>query len=235
MEITTTLITSDQSLLRTIECQALALSTWTNLCNIVETKHHILRRNGDRRTISRVQNVVALEHQDLSLQDSLVAQWKVNSHLVTIEVGIERCTCQWVQLDSLTLDHLRLECLDTETVKCRGTVQHNRMTLHHILQNIPDNWLTTINNLLGTLDSLYDTTLNQLTDDEWFVKLCSHQLWKTALAHLQLRTYNDYRTSRVVNTLTQQVLTETSLLTLQRIRERLQRTIALALYSRTLA
>ena len=120
-----------------------------------------------------------------------------------------------MQLDSLTLDHLRLECLDTETVKCRGTVQHNRMTLHHILQNIPDNWLTTINNLLGTLDSLYDTTLNQLTDDEWFVKLCSHQLRKTALAHLQLRTYNDYRTSRVVNTLTQQVLTETSLLTLQ--------------------
>jgi len=217
VKVTTTLITGNQSLLRTIECQSLALSTRANLGNIVETKHHILRRNGDRRTISRVQNVVALEHQDLSLQNSLIAQWKVNSHLVTIEVGVERCTCQWVQLDSLTLNHLRLESLDTETVKCRGTVQHNRMTLHYILQDIPDNRLTAIHNLLGTLHSLYDTTLNQLADDKWFVKLCSHQLRKTTLTHLQLRTYNDYRTSRVVNTLTQQVLTETTLLTLQRV------------------
>ena len=70
------------------------------------------------------------------------------------------------------------------------------------------------NNLLGTLNSLYDTTLYQLTDDKWFVKLCSHQFWKTTLTHLQLWTYNDYRTGRIVNTLTQQVLTETTLLTL---------------------
>ena len=60
MEITTTLVTSDQSLLRTIDCQALTLCAWTNLSNIVKTKHHILRRNGDRRTIGRVQDVVAL-------------------------------------------------------------------------------------------------------------------------------------------------------------------------------
>ena len=214
MKITSALVTSNQCLFRTIECQALTLCTWTNLSNIVKTKHHILRRNGDRRTISWVENVMTLKHQDLSLQNSLITQWKVNSHLVTIEVGVERCTCQWMQLNSLTLNHLRLECLDTESVKRRGTVQHNRMTLHYILKNIPDNWLATINNLLGTFYSLYDTTLYQLTDDKWFVKLCSHQFWKTTLTHLQLWTYNDYRTGRIVNTLTQQVLTETTLLTL---------------------
>ena len=214
MKITSALVTSNQCLFRTIECQALTLCTWTNLSNIVKTKHHILRRNGDRRTISWVENVMTLKHQDLSLQNSLITQWKVNSHLVTIEVGVERCTCQWMQLNSLTLNHLRLECLDTESVKRRGTVQHNRMTLHYILKNIPDNWLATINNLLGALNSLNDTTLNQLTDDKWFVKLCSHQFRKTTLTHLQLWTYNDYRTGRIVNTLTQQVLTETTLLTL---------------------
>ena len=219
MKITSALVTSYQCLFRTIECQTLTLCTWTNLSNIVKTKHHILRRNGDRRTISRVKNIMALKHQNLSLQNCLITQRKVNSHLVTIEVGVERSTCQWMQLNSLTLDHLRLECLNTKTVKCRSTVQHNRMTLHHILKNIPDNRFTTINNLLSTLNSLNDTTLNQFTNDEWFVKLCSHEFWKTTLTHLQLRTYNDYRTCRIVNTLTQQVLTETTLLTLQGVRE----------------
>ena len=158
----------------------------------------------------------------------------MNSHLVTIEVGVECSTSQWVQLYSLTLNHLRLESLDTETVKCRSTVKHYRMTLHYILQDIPNNRFATINDLLSTLYSLYNTTLNQLTNDKWFVKFSSHQFRKTALTHLQLRTNDDYRTSRVVNTLTQQVLTETSLFTLQGVRKRLQRTVALTLNSRTL-
>ena len=91
------------------------------------------------------------------------------------------------------------------------------MTLHNVLQDIPDDWLTTVNNLLCRLDSLYDTALYELTYNEWFVKLGSHKFWQTALTHLQLRTYNDYRTCRVVNTLTEEVLTETSLLTFQRV------------------
>ena len=158
---------------------------------------------------------MTLKHQNLCLENSLIAQRKVNSHLVTIEVSIEGSTCQWVQLNSLTFDHLRLESLDTKTVKSRSTVEHNRMTLHHILENIPDYWLTTINNLLGALYSLHNATFNELADNEWLIKLGSHQLRKTAFTHFQLRTYNNYRSSRIVNTLTQQVLTETTLLTLQ--------------------
>ena len=47
--------------------------------------------------------------------------------------------------------------------------------------------------------------------------------------HLQLGTNDDYRTSRVIDTLTEQVLTEATLLTLQRVAQRLQRAVALAL------
>ena len=47
----------------------------------------------------------------------------------------------------------------------------------------------------------------------------------------QIRTYDDDRTCRVVHTLTEQVLTETSLLALQAIRERLERAIAFGLNS----
>ena len=137
---------------------------------------------------------MTLEHQNLRLKHCLVAQWEVNSHLVTVEVGVERCTCQRVKLDSLTLDELRLECLDTETVKCRSTVEHNRMALHYVLEDVPDNRLATVDNLFGALNGLHDTTLDELADDERLVKLGCHKLWQTALAHLQLRTNDDNRT-----------------------------------------
>ena len=158
---------------------------------------------------------MALEHQKLSLKDSLIREREVYSHLVTVEVSVERRTCQRVKLDSLTLDELRLESLNTETVQCRCTVQQNGVTLHHVLKDIPDDRLTTVHNLLGALHCLHDTALDELTDDERLVELGCHQLWQTAFTHLQLRTYDDNRTSRVVNTLTEQVLTEAALLTLQ--------------------
>ena len=124
-----------------------------------------------------------------------------------------------MQLDGLAFNHLRLECLDTQTVQCRRTVEQYRVTLHHIFQNVPDNRFLAVYNLLGRLHGLHDTALDQLTDDERFVEFGSHQLGNTALAHLQLRTNDNNRTCGVVDTLTQQVLTETSLLTLQAIGE----------------
>ena len=135
---------------------------------------------------------MALKHQHLSLQHSLITQWEVNSHLVTIEVSIERCTCQWMQLNSFTFNKFRLERLNTKTVKCRGTVQHNWVTLHYILKDIPNYRLTTVYNLLSTLYSLHNTALNELTNNEWLVKFCCHQLRQTALTHLQLWTNDNY-------------------------------------------
>ena len=137
---------------------------------------------------------MALKHQHLSFEDSLVAQRKVNSHLVAVEVGVERRTCQRVELDSLALDELRLERLDTETVKCRRTVEHYRVALHYVLEDVPDNRLATVYDLLCALNGLHDAALDELADDERLVELGCHELRQTALAHLQLRTYNDNRT-----------------------------------------
>ena len=96
-----------------------------------------------------------------------------------------------MQLNSLTLNHLGLECLDTQTVQCRSTVQQNGVTLHYIFQNIPYYRILAVNNLLGGLYCLHDTALYELADDERLVKLGSHQLRYTALTHLKLRTYHD--------------------------------------------
>ena len=120
---------------------------------------------------------MALKHQQLCLEDCLVAQREVNSHLVAIEVGVERSTCQRVQLNCLTLDKFRLECLNTQTVKCRSTVEEYRVSLHYVLKDVPYNWFTTIDNLLCRLHSLHDTALNELANDEWLVELCCHKFW----------------------------------------------------------
>ena len=62
MHIDALLVVCDDCLFGTIELQASALCSWTKLCDVVQTEHHILRRNGDRRTIGRVQNVMRLKH-----------------------------------------------------------------------------------------------------------------------------------------------------------------------------
>ena len=191
MDIYLTFVVSNQCFFRTVEDQAFTFSTLTQLGDVIQTQYHILSRHCDRRTIRRVQNIMSLEHQHLCFQNCFVAQRQVNSHLVTVEVGIERRTCQRVQLNSFSFDHLRLESLNTQTVKCRRTVQQYRMTLHYVF---------------------------------------SHQFRNTAFTHLQFRTYDDNRTGRIVNTLTQQVLTETSLLTFQAVRKRFQRTVGISLH-----
>ena len=42
VQVTLTLVVGNDSLFGAIEGKTLTLGTWTNLCNIVETKHHIL-------------------------------------------------------------------------------------------------------------------------------------------------------------------------------------------------
>jgi hypothetical protein len=46
----------------------------------------------------------------------------VYSHLVTVEVGVERSTDKWVQLNSLTLNQYWLKGLNSKAVKGRCAV-----------------------------------------------------------------------------------------------------------------
>ncbi len=229
MQVGTLLVVGDDRLLGAVEHMTCALDSGTRLGNIVQTEDHILRRHGNRRTVGGVEDVVRTEHKQLSLQYGGIAQRQVHGHLVAVEVGVERRTCQRVELHCLTLDQLGLESLNTQTVKGRGTVHKYRMTLDDILQYAPDDGVLAVDDLLGRLDRLDDTALDELTYDERLVELGRHILRDTHLVHLQLGTYDDDRTRRVVDTLTQKVLAETSLLTFERVRERLQRTVRLVL------
>ena len=230
VNVALTFVVGNKRFFRTVESEAFTFSSFTQFGDIVQTEYHILCGHCDRRTVGWVQDIMWLEHQHLCFQNSFVAQRQVNGHLVTVEVGVECRTCQRVQLDCLAFNHLRLERLDTQTVQCRSTVQQYRMSFHYMFQNVPDNWFLTVYNLLGTLHRLHNTTLDELTDNERLVELGRHEFRNTALTHFQFRTYNDYGTCRVVDTLTQQVLTETSLLTFQTVGKWLQRTVGISLH-----
>ena len=74
-----------------------------------------------------------------------------------------------------------------------------------------------LNLALRCLDVLGEVLVDQALHDEGLEEFQSHLLRQTTLVHLQLRTNNDNGTTRVVDALTKQVLTETSLLALEHV------------------
>ena len=77
--------------------------------------------------------------------------------------------------------------------------------------------------------------LDELADDEGLVELGGHEFGETAFAHLEFGTYDDDGTTGIVDALTEEVLAETALLTLEGVGERLEGTVAFALDSAALA
>ena len=154
----------------------------------------------------------------------------MDSHLVTIEVSVESGTNKRMKLNRLTFYKDRLERLDTQTMQCRCTVQHNRMLFDNIFENIPYSWLKLLYHLLGILNIVRGTVCYQLFHYERLEQLDCHLFRKTALINLQLRSNDDNGTSGVVNTLTKKVLTETSGFTFQHIGKGFQGSVSRTCY-----
>src|SRR5690606_18979418 len=96
------------------------------------------------------------------------------------------------------------------------------MSLQNIFKDIPNNGFFLVNEFPRRLNRFYDTSFNEFTNDEWLEKFSGHVLRKTTFMQSQFRTNHDYRTTGVVNTLTEEDLTEAALLTLEYIGERSQ-------------
>ena len=121
---------------------------------VVQAGNHVQTRHGQRFTGCWGQNVIGRQHQDAGLCLRLSGQRQVDCHLVTVEVGVERLTSQRVQLNSLTLNQLRLEGLDTQAVQRRCTVEHHWVLRNGLLQNVPHLRALALNHALGGLDVL---------------------------------------------------------------------------------
>ena len=127
----------------------------------------------------------------------------MHSHLVTVKVGIVGGTNERVHTNRRSLNENRLKCLNGETVQCRSTVQHDWVSLSHLLENVPDFSCLAINHLLGTTHSVAVTQVLESADNERLEKCQCHFLGQTTLVELKLWSNDNNGTSRVVHTLTE--------------------------------
>jgi len=110
-------------------------------------------------------------------------------------------------------------------VQGRRTVQHDRMFSNDVFEDVPYHRLLAFDHLLGLLDGGGVAENLQLVENEGLEQLQSHQLGQAALMQLELRADHDDRAARVVDALTQKVLTETTALALDHVGQRLERTL----------
>src|SRR5690606_7249109 len=196
------------------ERTALTLATVTKGREVVQADDHVLRGQGDRAAVGRLQDVVRREHQHAGLGLRLDRQRQVHSHLVTVEVRVERGTHERVQLDGLALDQLGLEGLDAETVQRGCAVEQHGALADDLLEHVPHLRARTLHHALGALDVLRVAEVDEALDDERLEQLERHLLRKATLVQLELRAHDDDRTARVVDALAEQVLAEATLLSL---------------------
>src|SRR5690606_25675279 len=208
------------------ERQALAARTLLELRQVVQTDDHVLRGHGHRTAVRRLEDVVAREHEDAGLGLRLSAQGQVDGHLVAVEVRVERGAHERVQVDGLALDELRLERLDAQTVQGGRTVEQDRVLADDLLEDVPHLGTAALDHALGRLDVLRVVELHEALHDEGLEELERHLLGQTALMQLERGADDDDRTARVVDALAEQVLTETALLALEHVGDRLERAVA---------
>ena len=104
------------------------------------------------------------------------------------------------------------------------------MVLNDCFENVPDFFVLPFEHLLRALDGISVTHLLELADDERLVKFEGDFLGQTTLVEPQRRSDNDHTTCRIVDSLSEQVFAETTLLTLDHIGERLEWPIATTEY-----
>ncbi len=240
VEVYTFLVVGDDDLLGGVEALAFTLdnlvgSGAAGLGHVVQTEHHVLRRNGDRSTIGGVEDVVGGQHEDLGLENGSITHGDMDSHLVTVEVGVEAGTHERVQTDGLAFDKTGLEGLDAETVQRRSTVEQDGMALQYVFKDFPHDGFLAVDDALGALDGFHQAALEEFADDIGFEQLGSHVLGETALVHSQFGADDDDRTAGVVDTFTEKVLAEAALFALEGVGERLEGAVGLGLDAGDLA
>ena len=99
------------------------------------------------------------------------------------------------------------------------------MLENHLFENIPHYRFLVFHHLLGSLRCRRKLTLNELIEDERLEEFKRHQLRHTTLMQAQFRTNCNHRTTGVVDTLTEQILTEAATLALDHVGQRLERTL----------
>ena len=157
----------------------------------------------------------------------------MNGHLVAIEVGVERGTYQRMQLDGLAFNQYRLERLDAQPVQRRCPVEQDRVLADNFGQDIPNLGTFCFYQFLGRLDGGRHTATLQFAEDKRLEQFQRHLFRQATFVQSQFGTNHDDRTTGIIDSLTQQVLTESALLTLDHVGQGLEWTLVRTRYGTT--
>src|SRR5580658_7275795 len=131
-------------------------------------------------------------------------------HLVAVEVRVVCHAHQRMELNRLALDQDWFEGLNPQPMKRRRTIEQHRMLADDVVQDVPDVFALLLDQLLGAFNRGDVAFFFKLAVDEWLEQFERHLLRQTALMEPQFGANDDYRTARIIDPLTQQVLPETA-------------------------
>ena len=189
--------------------------------HVVEPEHHVLGGDDDRRPVRGREDVIGGHHQGARLELGLDREGHVDRHLIAVEVGVERGAHERMELDRLAFDEHGLEGLNAQAMQGGSAIEQDRVLADHVLEDVPHFRTFPLHEFLGGLDGGSETAHLELPVHERPEQLERHLLRQTALVKLESRADHDHGPSRVVDALSEQVLAETSLLTLDHVGERL--------------
>ena len=218
-------IISHQSFVKILEILTLAGFAVLVEGKVIGTQYHILSRYSDRLSVGRLQEVAGSEHKQSCLSLRLGTKRYVNSHLIAVKVSVECRTYQRVQFNCASFHENRLKRLNSKAVKRRSAVQHYGMPFDNGFKSVPHRSFASLNHFTCAFDILSLARLSKALHDKRLEKLKRHFFRKSALIHFEFRTDDDNRTSGVIDTLAQKVLTEASLLAFKHFRERFKRAV----------
>ena len=115
----------------------------------------------------------------------------MNCHLVAVEVRVVCGTGKRMQLQCSALYQYGFKSLNTESVKRRCAVEHDRVILYDDFKGVPNLRARSFHHFSCVFDVGGCADINKALHNKGFEKLQSHFFRKAALTHLELRAYND--------------------------------------------
>jgi len=158
---------------------------------IVATQNHVLGRPDDRLARRRFEQVDGTEHEIFGFLHCLIGQGHMDSHLIAVEVSVERRANERVNLNRTTVDQDHLKGLDAQAVKRRRAVQQHGPLACHFLKDVPHLRAFAVHQALGALDVVRVVVFHEPPHDEGLEQLKRHLLRQTTLMQLKLRTDDD--------------------------------------------
>src|SRR3990172_9152537 len=141
----------------------------------------------------------------------------MDRHLVPVKISIKGSAHEGVKFDRLSFYQNRVKGLNPQAMQGGGPIEQDRMLPDDFFQDIPDLRLFLFHELLGTLDGGDKALLLQLLKNKGLEEFQGHFLRQAALMELELRSHHNDRATRVVYSLTQQILPEPALLAFEHV------------------